>query len=108
MKIEKKHHYATFAALIALTFLTLALSYVELGDVGPVIALLIAAAKGSLVAGFFMHLVEDRSSNSLAFGIAVGMFCLLVLFTTLDVRTREEAHVVPPDVRPLAPDEHRQ
>lgn len=104
MKIERKHQYGTFVALILLTFLTFGLSFADLGDWGAVLALLIASAKALLVAGFFMHLLEGRTSNRLAFATAVGMFCLLVLFTTLDVQTREVATVVPPDVRPLAPE----
>jgi cytochrome c oxidase subunit IV len=52
-----------FAALAALTILTVAVSYL---DVSPgmhiSLALIIAVVKGALVAMFFMHLIDERKA----------------------------------------------
>ena len=50
-----------FASLMALTLVTVAVSYLDLGVAGGIgVALLIASVKGSLVACFFMHLIDER------------------------------------------------
>ena len=50
-----------FASLMALTLVTVAVAYLDLGVVGGVaVALLIASVKGTLVACFFMHLIDER------------------------------------------------
>ena len=50
-----------FVTLLALTVVTVAVSYLHL-PVGQAIAvaLLIASVKGALVAAFFMHLISER------------------------------------------------
>ena len=50
-----------FVALMVLTLVTVAVSYLDL-TTGPAIALalFIATVKGSLVAGYFMHLFSER------------------------------------------------
>lgn len=56
-----KTYVLVFVALMALTLVTVAVSYLDL-PTGPTIAvaLLIALVKGSLVAGYFMHLVSEK------------------------------------------------
>ena len=50
-----------FVALMALTLVTVAVAYLDLGVAGGIgVALLIASVKGSLVACFFMHLIDER------------------------------------------------
>jgi cytochrome c oxidase subunit 4 len=63
-----------WAALLALTGLTLGLSYVPLGIGNAAVALAIASAKASLVALYFMHL---RRESRLV--LAVALVPLLVL-----------------------------
>lgn len=50
-----------FVALMVLTIVTVAVSYLDLST-GPAVALalLIATVKGSLVACYFMHLISER------------------------------------------------
>ncbi len=60
-----KRHVRTyiyvFVALAVLTVVTVLASYLDAGVALAVfIALLIATVKGSLVAGFFMHLVSEK------------------------------------------------
>ncbi len=56
-----KTYVLVFVALMALTLVTVAVSYLEMAT-GPTVAvaLLIALVKGSLVAGYFMHLVSEK------------------------------------------------
>ena len=60
---EVKHHVKiyinVFVALLFLTVVTVGISYIDIG-VGPGIALglLVASVKGSLVACYFMHLID--------------------------------------------------
>jgi cytochrome c oxidase subunit 4 len=51
-----------FGALIVGTILTVWASYIDFGtpSINIVVALAIAIVKGGLVAGFFMHLVDER------------------------------------------------
>ena len=53
--LSQRANYLVFAGLIALTFLTVGLSFLELGEWHTAIGLLIASAKTLLVVLFFMH-----------------------------------------------------
>jgi cytochrome c oxidase subunit 4 len=77
-----------FIALVLLTALTFGLTYVPLGPWGVPSALLIAAAKTALIALFFMHLVEQRTTNWVSFVIALLMVAILIALAVLDVGTR--------------------
>lgn len=74
------------AALLVLTLLTVAISFVDFGGFNLVIAMLIATIKASLVALFFMHLLYDNKFFLTIFIIAlvfVAMFIILTMFDTL-------------------------
>ena len=63
-----------FVALMALTVVTVAVSYLHLPLAQAVaVALLIATVKGSLVAAFFMHLISERK-------VIYGVMILTVVF----------------------------
>ena len=56
-----KVYLAVFVALTALTVLTVAVSYLHLSVwLAVLVALAIATVKGSLVAGYFMHLISEK------------------------------------------------
>lgn len=58
---HKKLYLGVFAALLALTVLTVGVSYVHMPHARAIaVGLLIAAAKVSLIATFFMHLKYER------------------------------------------------
>lgn len=75
----KKHvkiYITVFAALAALTVVTVAVSYLHLPLAQAVgVALLIAAVKGSLVACFFMHLISEKQ---VIFFILILTACFVV------------------------------
>jgi cytochrome c oxidase subunit 4 len=78
-----------WVALLFFTILTWALSRLHLGGGwGVVVALTIAATKGTLVALFFMHLWDERGANRLVFVTALVFVALLVGITLLDNATR--------------------
>jgi cytochrome c oxidase subunit 4 len=77
-----------FAALVALTALTYALSFVHLGAWSAALALGIATAKGSLVALVFMHLRHQRGASRLVLVTAVLFVAVLIALTVTDVETR--------------------
>ncbi len=73
---------AVFFALLALTVVTVSVSYVDLGLWNAVVALVIASVKASLVALFFMHLKsEDRLVWD--FALVPIVFLALIIFGTL-------------------------
>ncbi|MGZ8474505.1 MAG: cytochrome C oxidase subunit IV family protein [Candidatus Deferrimicrobiaceae bacterium] len=73
---------AVYIALVLLTAVTVLVSYVNLGLMNVVVALLIASVKASLVALFFMNL---KSENRLVWGFALVpiVFLALIIFGTL-------------------------
>lgn len=78
----------TFVALIGLTLLTLGLSYLDLGTWNTVLALSIAMAKALLIAFFFMHLAEQRTSARVTALVAVVLIAAFIGLATLDVSSR--------------------
>jgi len=82
MDIDKhvRTYVLVFAGLMVLTLVTVAISYLEL-PLGPAVALalFVAIVKGSLVACFFMHLIDERKLVYWVLGFTVFFFfcCLL-------------------------------
>jgi cytochrome c oxidase subunit 4 len=77
-----------FAALVALTILTVKVSYYDFGPANIIIAILIATCKASLVATFFMHLRHDKLFNTLAFISAFVFLGVFILLTYDDLGNR--------------------
>ena len=74
-------YIAVFAALAALTIITVAVSYVHLATTPAIIlAITIASIKGALVMGFFMHLINERQTIvAILLLTAVFMIALLTI-----------------------------
>ncbi|MBL8600305.1 MAG: cytochrome C oxidase subunit IV family protein [Myxococcales bacterium] len=79
---------AIFGALIFLTVVTVAVSYVDLGAANNAVAVGVATLKASLVAAFFMHLRYEKPFNTLVFLGAFVFLGLFMFFTLNDVNTR--------------------
>lgn len=80
IKKSVRTYLVVFAALAALTVLTVAVSYLELSAFMTVaVALLIASVKGSLVAMFFMHLIDERKAIYWILAMTVVFFIALML-----------------------------
>jgi len=87
--ISAKVYFTVWAALMCLTVTTAAVSYLDLGALSIVVALIIATLKGSLVVLFFMHAKYINVKATLLV-ILAGFFWLaiLLLMTISDYITR--------------------
>jgi len=84
-----------FGALAVGTVITVAVSYLHLPiALGLVVALLIATVKGSLVAGWFMHLKSEVKPIYWLLGVSVLFFVLLLLWPLFDINGGEGTHSV--------------
>jgi len=87
---------AVFGALLVLTWVTVAATYVDMGGTGNLaIALLIALVKASLVALYFMHLRWDRPINAIVLIGAllfVALFCGFALLDSATYRPQVEQY----------------
>jgi cytochrome c oxidase subunit 4 len=70
-------YYSIFAALMVLTWVTVAVAYVDLAAFNKVVALGIATFKASLVVLFFMHVKDSSRLTKLV--VVCGFFFLAVL-----------------------------
>ena len=71
-------YIAIGAILIALTGVTAGVAFINLGPFNPVVALLIASVKATLVILFFMH-VKGASEKLTGAVVVSGFFFLLIL-----------------------------
>jgi cytochrome c oxidase subunit 4 len=79
-----------FLALITLTVLTVAQSYVDLGRMNLIVVILIATTKASLVVSFFMHLRYDNKFNALIFISCLFFIGVFFAYTMNDTEHRGE------------------
>ena len=80
IKKETRVYIMVFVALAALTIVTVGISYLHLGFVAAIgLALFVAVIKGSLVAGFFMHLISERKLNYWVLILTFIFFLALML-----------------------------
>jgi len=88
----KKHvraYILVFVALMALTLITVAVSYLHLPvHQAIMVALLIATVKGSLVASYFMHLISEKKLILWVMVLTVVFFIVLLLFPTFTATDR--------------------
>ena len=84
----RRTYVTVYIALVFLTVATVLVSYVNLGMMNVVVALLIASVKASLVALIFMHL---KSEDRLVWGFAlvpIAFLALIILGTLVDTMLR--------------------
>jgi cytochrome c oxidase subunit IV len=86
--LTPRAYYAVFAALIGLTLLTVGLSFVDLGRLHTAVGLSIAALKGLLVAGFFMHILYSSRLIWIVAGTGLFWLGILIALTMTDYLTR--------------------
>jgi cytochrome c oxidase subunit IV len=88
---EEKHHIVSnknnalvLVALLILTFLTVAITSVELGPLNVTAALLIASLKVGIVLAYFMHLKFDHKIFTIMVVMVVLVFTSLIVITFFD------------------------
>ena len=87
--VTPKTYVKIFLALMVLTVITVAVSFIDLGPFSLVIALLIAATKASLVVLWFMHVRYSDRLTQIIVVAGLYWFVLVMLgFTFADYLTR--------------------
>jgi cytochrome c oxidase subunit 4 len=81
-------YYTVFAVLIALTVLTVTLSFFNLGEWHTVVGVLIGAVKASLVVLFFMHLYYSPRLTWIAAAAGLFWMGILLVLTLSDYISR--------------------
>jgi cytochrome c oxidase subunit 4 len=82
--VQVKGYLAVFGALLVLTVATVGVSYLQLPEYETVaVALLIATAKASLVAMFFMHLKGERPMVMWPLALTAFLFVALLGFVLM-------------------------
>jgi cytochrome c oxidase subunit IV len=87
--MSSKFHYAIWIALLCLTVITAAVSFVDLGPFNTVVALVIATFKALLVVLFFMHVkyTSEKLTKTVIVAAIFWLFLLLAL-SMADYTTR--------------------
>ena len=80
---QVKHHIKTyvlvFVSLAFLTIVTVGISYLEVSvGMGITLALIVASIKGSLVACYFMHLIDEKVTIYWTLIATVVAFLILI------------------------------
>jgi len=92
--------FATGAALLVLTVITVAARYVDLGEANIYLAIGIAVVKATLVSLFFMHLRWDRPFNLMVLVGSMLFVVLMMVFCMMDTSQYRSTQFVgnPPEV----------
>ena len=80
IKKSVKIYIGVFASLAVLTVVTVAASYLDLGSGEAFfLAMIIASVKGTLVAGYFMHLFTEKTTILAVLGLTF-FFLITLMF----------------------------
>ena len=82
--VEVRVLLAVFAALIALTAVTVAVSYFNFGPFNLIVAIGVATIKAALVALWFMPLRYDSGLHAFVFLVGVAFLGLFLVIVMLD------------------------
>lgn len=92
---EEKHHIVPYRvyllvliALIALTFSSIWITSIELGELTVAAALIFACVKSYLVLTYFMHLKYDKKYIRIMVGFVFAIFLVVIIITFLDYSFR--------------------
>jgi cytochrome c oxidase subunit 4 len=92
---EKEHdqvpyrvYFVVWAALLLLTTLTVAVSYLDMKNVTVLTAMLIATCKGMLVLLYFMHIRYEKPLYITMILAALGTYAIFIGLTFVDYTYR--------------------
>jgi cytochrome c oxidase subunit 4 len=86
-------YITVFVALMVLTIITVAISYLDLSvPIAVTVALFVATIKGALVAGYFMHLVSEKK---LIYAVLVLTVAFFIALLALPVITHSNGYWIP-------------
>lgn len=95
--LPRSLYFAIFGALMALTILTAAIAYVDLGNMNIVVAIGIAVLKATLVLLFFMHVKYGSRLTWVVIG--GGLFWLAILLSMLMLDYSSRGWMLVPPIR---------
>ncbi len=79
-----KTYVSVFIALMFLTIVTVAISYLHLPTLqAVVVALIVASIKGTLVASYFMHLITEKKAILYTLLLTAFFFIFLLIVPAL-------------------------
>lgn len=96
-----KVYLSVGAALLVLTAVTVWVSTFDFGPYNLVVAMIIAAIKGLLVAFFFMHLFYDSKLYFSIFAFAIAFLAVFIVFTMFDTQARADIYEI--QAQPIQP-----
>ena len=92
---NEKHHIVPYRvyvivllALLALTFASIGITHIELGEYTVAGALLFAVIKSFLVLTYFMHLKYDKRYIRIMVAFVFAIFFVVIVITFLDYHYR--------------------
>lgn len=77
-------YFIVLLALLVLTFLSVGITSIELGEYTVAAALLFAVLKSYLVLTYFMHLKYDKPYIKIMVGFVFVIFLVMIVITFLD------------------------
>ena len=96
IKKSVRGYVLVFVALLALTFVTVTISYLHFeAPVAIAVALFIATVKGSLVASYFMHLISEKKAIYLTLVFTAFFFAVLMTLPLVAHSNQVMVHHVP-------------
>lgn len=85
-------YFKIYGALLVLTVVTVAISFMGLGAASIYVAMAVAIVKATLVAAIFMHLKWENKFNIFVFACSVIFMAIFFGFTALDIGFRDNIH----------------
>ena len=77
-------HAWVLVTLLALTFLTITVTWIDLSALTVMVAMLIASVKGYIVLTYFMHLKFESTLFRVFVAMVLAIYLLVILFTLAD------------------------
>ena len=111
MSGDAKKHIKTYlivaGALGVLTVVTVAVSYLDFAvPLAITVALIIAVTKGSLVASYFMHLIDERRGIHAGLLVTALFFLVLMFIPLLGHADKVGEHMTLPNANAPADEAH--
>ena len=101
-----KLYWKIGAALMVLTVVTVAITFIDFSvPIAIFVALVVAATKGSLVASYFMHLIGERKWILGTLLLTVLFFLVLIFIPIMGHSDTYGRHVTAPNANAESPSE---
>jgi cytochrome c oxidase subunit IV len=82
--VKFRTYVLVLLGLLFLTFVSVAVTVIELGRIAVATALILATIKASLVLWYFMHLKYENRVFRIMFGLVLFLFLAILIVTFLD------------------------